>query len=120
MVEENGESDETRSKKRGEEEGKAGITKTSLSPALAACMARFGVPIDKITEILRNWSHLTGEALLRRLMDFVRVPARASAHLLVQFDARGGFALVTDFLSKLTGRVSPSSKAEPGKRPGPR
>lgn len=95
--------DEKRKKEEGEN---AGFVRTTLSPAIAACMAKFGVPIEKITEILRSWSHLKGEALMRRLVEFISAPARASAHLLVQFDVRGGFALVTDFLSKLTGRNS--------------
>jgi hypothetical protein len=118
------ESEETRRKKKGEgdETGSAGQAKSDLPPAIAACMAKFGVPMAKITEILRNWKELKGESLMRVLLDIASVPARASAHLLVQYDAKRGFALVTNFLAYLSGREkTPSTKVAPGRsRPGPR
>ncbi|MDD5586061.1 MAG: hypothetical protein PHY92_03775 [Alphaproteobacteria bacterium] len=118
--EEDGE--ERKKKGKGEQEGAgaAGLSKTILSPAIAECMARFGVPMEKITEILRTWTHLKGAELARHLADFARGTARASAQLLVQFDAKGGFALVTDFLSKLTGRNPAAPKAAPDQTPHPR
>jgi hypothetical protein len=107
---------------KGKQEGAGAIgqAKTILSPAIAECMARFGVPMEKITEILRTWAHLKGAELARRLADFARGTARASAHLLVQFDVRGGFALVTDFLSRLSGRNPLAPKSSPDQTPRPR
>lgn len=115
---------ESRRKKRGEgeESGEGGLVKTAVPPGLAVTMARFGIPMSKITEILRTWSHLTGEALKRVIVDFFRVPARASAHILVQFDTKKGFALVTNFLSHLAGRdKTPAAKPPHDQTPqGPR
>ena len=105
--------------KKGGETGAAGQAKAQVSDACFEMMKRFGVPMGKITEILRTWQHLKGEALIRQLGEFARGTARASAHLLVQFGRNGGFALVTDFLSNLSGRhLTP--KATPDQTPGPR
>lgn len=111
-----------RTKKGGKDEaGSAGQAASDIPPAIAACMARFGVPMARITEILRTWKEHKGEALKRVLLDIAGVPARASAHLLVQFDARKGFALITNFLTYLSSHEkTPASKVMPGRRPGPR
>jgi hypothetical protein len=63
-----------------------------------------------------------GDQLVRKLAEFAREgTARASAHLHVQFDLKGGFAVVTNFLSSLVGRNLFSPKTKPEQTPpGPR
>ena len=122
MSEDIDEPEDQNEKKKGKKGGEAGALGQAKAPVSEACfelMKRFGVPMAKITEILRTWQHLKGEALIRHLAEFARGTARASAHLLVQFGRNGGFALVTDFLSNLSGRyVTP--KAAPDQTPRPR
>jgi hypothetical protein len=121
---ENEQAEETRRKKgKGEAEGAGAIgrAKAPVSEASFELMKRFGLSRAAISEILRTWSHLVDEQLVRRLSDFARDTARASAHLLVSFDYKGGFALVTNFLSHLSDRGTVTPKAIPEKTPeGPR
>ena len=83
--------------------GAMGQTKAAISPAFFDLMKRFGASMEQITRILREWSHLKGEELAKRLADFARGTACASAHALVQFSRDGGFALVTDLLLYMSG-----------------
>lgn len=112
--------DKKKTGKKGGETGAAGQAKAQVSDACFEIMKRFGVPMGKITEILRTWKHFGKEEIYRRLQEHMREGvARASAHLHVQFDLKGGFALVTDFLSHLSGRhLKP--KSTPEQTPGPR
>jgi len=80
-----------------------GQTKAAISPAFFDAMKRFGATMEQITRILREWSHIKGNELAKRLAEFARGTARASAHVLVQFNRDGGFALVTDLLLHLSG-----------------
>jgi len=109
-----------RNKGEGEKEG-ASRARAPVSEASFELMKRFGLSREAISEILRTWAHLVGDQLARRLMDFARDTARASAHLLVSFDVKGGFALVTNFLGHLSGRNQAAPKAAPDQTPqGPR
>ncbi|GEM_PF-1707225 len=83
--------------------GAMGQTRAAISPAFFDVMKRFGASMEQITRILREWVHLKGEELVKRLKEFARGTARASAHALVQFTKGGGFALVTDFLLTMSG-----------------
>lgn len=107
--------------RRDEGAGAMGRAKAPVSEAAFELMKKFGLPKEKIAEILRTWSHLVGDQLVRRLTEFARDTARASAHLLVQFDVKGGFAVVTNFLSSLAGHNLFGLKSTPDQTPrGPR
>ena len=123
-TDENEESEEERRKKEGKGKrdgaGSIGQAKAPVSEAAFALMKQFGLPKEKISEILRTWSHLVGDQLARRLSEFARDTARASAHLLVQF-VKGDVAIVTNFLSNLSGHSLFGLKSAPDQsRPGPR
>ncbi len=112
---------EEEKKKRGEGTGSVGRAKAPVSDAAYVLMKKFGMPKEKIAEILRTWAHLVGDQLARRLLEFAREGvARASAHLHVQFDLKGGFAVVTNFLSNLSGHKVFGMKATPDQTPKPR
>jgi hypothetical protein len=89
---------------RADGAGAAGIGKAQVSVAFFDTMKRFGVSMENITRILREWKQLSIEELKSKITDFGQYTARASAHLLVQFSSTLGFALVTDFLQELSGR----------------
>lgn len=108
-------------KGKAEGAGAIGATKAPVSEAAFALMQKCGLPKERIAEILRNWAHLAGDQLIRRLNEFARDTARASAHLIVQFDVKGGFAVVTNFLSSLAGHNLFGAKSAPHQGPpGPR
>lgn len=110
-----------RKKKKGEAEG-TGQAKAEVSEAAVAQMKKqFGLPQSRINEILRLWSHLVGDSLAKKIGEFAREGvARASAHLHVQFDLKGGFAVVTDFLSNLSSKSLFGLKSTPDQTPKPR
>jgi hypothetical protein len=116
--------EEERRKKEGkgkaEGAGAMGQGKAPASEAAFALMKKFGLPQSKVAEILRVWSHLVGDQLVKRITEFAREGvARASAHLHVQFDLKGGFAVVTDFLSSLSERSFFGLKASSDQTPRP-
>ncbi len=89
---------ETGKGKSGKGEGAMGRGKPQATAALVDAMKRFGMPVEQIMEVIRNWSHLNGKALAERLADFFDNTARASAHMVVQFSNKG-FDLISRFLS---------------------
>ncbi len=116
---------EERRKKEGEGKkegaGALGRAKAPVSDAAFELMKKFGLPKEKIAEILRTWAHLVGDQLVRRLAEYGREGlARASAHIQVLFDAKKGFAIVTNFLAHLTERNVLGLKASPDQTPKPR
>lgn len=85
-------------KGKGEAAGAMGQSRGVVSPAFFEKMAHFGLSMEQITRILREWSHLSGSDLLKRIVDFSRDVARASAHACVQFEKGKDFALITNLL----------------------
>ena len=83
--------------------GAMGQTRVPISPAFFDTMKRFGASMEQINQILRDWKHLKLADLVNVLKEFADT-ARASAHLAVQFSRDAGFALVTDFLVRLSGK----------------
>lgn len=108
--------------KRGEGAGSVGRAKAPVSEAAMDLMRQMGFSKTRIAEVLRTWSNLVGDQLIRHMRDFAYGSARASAHLLVQFDLKGGFALVTNFLSNLSehGLYTDPRSTMGRKRSGPR
>lgn len=109
-------------KGKAEGAGAAGLSSSTLSPGFLQAMAHFGASMEQITRIMKEWTHLRGDALLRTIMDFAQDIARASAQPLVAFD--GDYGIITNFILHLRGQSArvPSSRPEAGgdARPGPR
>lgn len=93
-----------KSSKKTESGSLGGIGQAQISEAFFEKMKSIGATMEQITRILRDWVNYKAEDLKKILSDFGRVPAKASAHLLVQFDGNAGFALVTDLLLYISGR----------------
>ncbi len=81
--------------------GAIGQTKANISPAFFDFMKSIGATMEQITRILREWAHLKGADLLKKLSDFNRDLSRASAHVQVQFDGKD-FSLVSNLLRFFT------------------
>lgn len=79
--------------------GSMGASRLAVSPAFFEKMKSIGASMEQITAILRNWAHLKGEDLARRLAEFR--DSRASAHAVVKFDEKKGFALLDGFFKAL-------------------
>lgn len=84
--------------------GTIGAKEVQLSEAVLQSMQAFGVSMKQITEILKGWSHLAGEALNRAIGEFSRDIARASAHAMVQIGRNDNFTILLDFIEVLAGR----------------
>lgn len=88
--------EERKKKKKGGTSSGGPADRIVITKELSASMARFGVTMEQLTRIIKDWSCLRGENLVRAFADFARDVARASAHAVVEFG--GNFALLTHFL----------------------
>lgn len=83
-------------KKKGGTSSGGPADRIVITKELSASMARFGVTMEQLTRIIKDWSCLRGENLVRAFADFARDVARASAHAVVEFS--GNFSILTHFL----------------------
>ena len=108
LIDQEDEKASSKKKKSGEGTGSPS-DKIVVTPELSASMARFGVTMEQLKQIIKNWSHLGKGDLAKALGNLSRDIARASAHVLVDF--KGCFSLMTDFiLSQRSKPVTPTSK----------
>lgn len=83
-------------KKGGKTEGDAqGVRAVSVSEGFYSYMTGIGASPSLIASILKSWSHLRGQGLLRAISDFVRgASTRATAHVQVDINENKGFTLL--------------------------
>ncbi len=88
-------------KKKGKKEGEAqGVTAVSVSEGFYGYMSSIGASPSTIASILKSWSHLRGQGLLRAISDFIRgASTRATAHVQVDISEKRGFTLVHDVVN---------------------
>lgn len=88
-------------KKKGKAEGDAqGVTTISVSEGFYGYMTGIGASPSLIASILKSWSHLRGQGLLRAISDFIRgASTRATAHVQVDINEKRTFTLLHDVVN---------------------
>ena len=88
-------------KKKGKTEGDAqGVTTISVSEGFYGYMTGIGASPSLIASILKSWSHLRGQGLMRAISDFIRgASTRATAHVQVDISEKRGFTLLHDVVN---------------------
>lgn len=91
-------------KKKGETDTQ-GREQVQVTEGFYAYMSSIGASKNLVAEVLRNWRHLTGESLVRALMDFAqRLSSRATAHVEVEIDKNKDFGLVHNLIQFFKGK----------------
>ncbi|NTU76835.1 MAG: hypothetical protein HGA90_03340 [Alphaproteobacteria bacterium] len=109
------ETEEEEKRKKGDSKkegaGSMGASRGVPTPAFFEYMLRIGASMERINQILMDWSHLRADALRRRLAAFSRDLPRASAHAEVQFD-KGDFSLISNLFRFFKSRDIASLRAK--------
>lgn len=110
---EEGEGQEGKKGKKGEGEQGAPPARAAVAvtPAFFELMSRMGASKELVAEILRNWRHLKGEGLLKRVMDFARGLVKSS-HIQVEIDKDKDFSVVHNFIQDAKKERAPEQKLE--------
>jgi hypothetical protein len=104
---------EEQKKKKGDGEAEgAARSEANVSQGFFDFMVSIGASKMLITEVLRNWRHLKGEGLLRRVMEFARGLVKSN-HIEVEIDRGKDYAVVHNFIQSTKQAQAPIAKVTP-------
>lgn len=90
------EDENEKKKKGGKTEGEAqGAAAISVSEGFYGYMTSIGASPALIASVLKSWSHLRGQGLMRAISEFIAgASTRATAHVQVDINPGKGFTLL--------------------------
>lgn len=90
------EEENEKKKKGGKTEGDAqGVTAVTVSEGFYGYMSSIGASPSLIASVLKSWSHLRGQGLMRAISEFIAgATTRATAHVQVDINPGKGFTLL--------------------------
>ncbi|MGE4350732.1 MAG: hypothetical protein AB7E52_00925 [Bdellovibrionales bacterium] len=97
-LEDENEIEQKKKKKKGEGDSQR-VGEISVTEGFYSYMTGIGASPSLIANILKSWSHLRGQGLMRAISDFIKgVSTRATAHVQVDIGRDKGFTLLHNLI----------------------